>query len=426
MAYVKQFTNPYPDGWVDLPSEETPIDASALQAHTDALDAIDDELVELTTDSADWLRSRNLFDKNDTKLGFYSSNGTFNGYGGFVSQDIPIESSTTYAITSLGDIGSSASIVWLDSNHSFISLISTRTVASPQIVTSPSNAKYMGVSVKNTELDIFQVEQGTVATTYQAYSKSNAELTEIVDDAKADGYIAENLFDKTRVQLGYYNSNGAIVTSSSGWSCEAISIESGETYTISCYSNVWSAPWHVWLDANKNFISRIRSRNETYPYTAVAPSNAKYMGVSLVTLSTSEFYELDIFSVEKGATHIPSNTELGTRVDALDTVTSGNCTSSTNIASTYRMRLRKCGNIVSINFYFGLNAISDDLAQWYDLFQLPSGFYNTDNNLDFMLNDFNKNSYQGMVTNTGMIRFVPKAIITQGRLCIINLTYILG
>lgn len=42
------------------------------------------------------------------------------------------------------------------------------------------------------------------------------------------------------------------------------------------------------------------------------------------------------------------------------------------------------------------------------------------------MNDFDKNSYQAMISTTGQVRFVPKAIITQGRLAIINLTYILG
>lgn len=44
MAYTRQFINPYPDGWQNNPSEATPIDADALQAHTDALEGIDEYL----------------------------------------------------------------------------------------------------------------------------------------------------------------------------------------------------------------------------------------------------------------------------------------------------------------------------------------------------------------------------------------------
>lgn len=42
--YSKGFTNPYPSGWENLPSEDTPVTAEALQAHTDAIEHIDDYL----------------------------------------------------------------------------------------------------------------------------------------------------------------------------------------------------------------------------------------------------------------------------------------------------------------------------------------------------------------------------------------------
>lgn len=44
--YTKVFENPYPDGWKNLPSEETPITASALQEHTDAIENIENYLEE--------------------------------------------------------------------------------------------------------------------------------------------------------------------------------------------------------------------------------------------------------------------------------------------------------------------------------------------------------------------------------------------
>ena len=46
MAYEKSFSNPYPDGWEDLPSEKTPITAAALQEHTNAIEHIEDYLSE--------------------------------------------------------------------------------------------------------------------------------------------------------------------------------------------------------------------------------------------------------------------------------------------------------------------------------------------------------------------------------------------
>lgn len=44
--YTKVFDNPYPNGWENLPSETTPITASALQEHTDAIEHIETYLNE--------------------------------------------------------------------------------------------------------------------------------------------------------------------------------------------------------------------------------------------------------------------------------------------------------------------------------------------------------------------------------------------
>lgn len=48
MAYTKKFINPYPDGWENLPSENTPITAEALQAYTDTMEAVEEQLVRTT------------------------------------------------------------------------------------------------------------------------------------------------------------------------------------------------------------------------------------------------------------------------------------------------------------------------------------------------------------------------------------------
>lgn len=44
--YTKVFENPYPNGWEDLPSENTPITAEALQEHTDAIEHLEEYLEE--------------------------------------------------------------------------------------------------------------------------------------------------------------------------------------------------------------------------------------------------------------------------------------------------------------------------------------------------------------------------------------------
>lgn len=44
--FTKDFVNPYPNGWQDLPSEDTPISADALQRHTNAIEHIEQYLAD--------------------------------------------------------------------------------------------------------------------------------------------------------------------------------------------------------------------------------------------------------------------------------------------------------------------------------------------------------------------------------------------
>lgn len=52
MSYTKQFTNPYPDGWDD-PTVRPPVTVPAMQAHTDAIQGMDNYLYENTGDLID-------------------------------------------------------------------------------------------------------------------------------------------------------------------------------------------------------------------------------------------------------------------------------------------------------------------------------------------------------------------------------------
>lgn len=44
--FTKDFVNPYPGGWKDDPNHDTPITADALQRHTNAIEHIEDYLVD--------------------------------------------------------------------------------------------------------------------------------------------------------------------------------------------------------------------------------------------------------------------------------------------------------------------------------------------------------------------------------------------
>jgi len=44
MSYTPVFQKPYPDGWENLPSEDTPITAEALDGYDEAIESIEDYL----------------------------------------------------------------------------------------------------------------------------------------------------------------------------------------------------------------------------------------------------------------------------------------------------------------------------------------------------------------------------------------------
>lgn len=259
---------------------------------------------------------------------------------------------------------------------------------------------------------------GNTPHSYTPYAISNQGLTQIVEDAQTYKYLGLN--SKNVWKQGNIESDGSITITSLTriYTDNYIEVEPNSTIYLDLPSNMQYGL--ACYNANKGWIGFSGGwRSDDKP---TIPSNTYFVRISLKytdnsTITTNKAIRVDT---------VPSNSELKQSLNQLSTVQSGAVTNLSAIASTYRMRLKKCGNIVTINFYFGLNAISDNLTQWYPLFQLPSGFYNTDNHIDFILNDFDKNSYQAMVSSTGQMQFVPRASITQGRLCVVNLTYILG
>lgn len=140
-----------------------------------------------------------------------------------------------------------------------------------------------------------------------------------------EGYLGKNKFNKNKVVKGYYYNSSGALASQKDWGYENIEIVGGENYTITNKGSVSSNVQNVWLDSNKTFISIASSRGVESPCTVKAPSNAKFLGVSLVTNSTLNTYELDILQVERGseATEYSeyggkSNRELTSEVGAIN------------------------------------------------------------------------------------------------------------
>lgn len=112
----------------------------------------------------DQRKTRNLFNKANATNGYYinTSNGTLSAqvlpFLYYASDFIPVLPNVKYTRSTTDQMA------FYDSNRAFIS---GGNLSNP--FTVPSNARYVKVSVKASLLDTFQLELGTVASTYEPY-----------------------------------------------------------------------------------------------------------------------------------------------------------------------------------------------------------------------------------------------------------------
>lgn len=320
------------DGWKKVAGNINPSEIKAVNARLDEYE------------QSGYL-PKNLFVKEKVVNGYYyNSSGALSPQSGWGYENIPINGGNSYTISNKGSISSNVQNVWLDSNGNFISIASSRGVASPYTVEAPNNAKYLGVSLivnsalATYELDIFQVEKGTQATPYTPYAKSNVELTEIVDDAIGNNYITTNLIDS--MILGrWISSSGSESSDSTGAISNLIEIEPNTQYTLSAYKGNYNMSniGVVWYTNTKAFIERnLRNISDSAFHTFTSPSNAKYM-VVITSNASGAFTQAELNDIElkaiKGGKYIPSNTELQIEIDRLSVATSKTITS--NVATAY-------------------------------------------------------------------------------------------
>lgn len=137
-----------------------------------------EEIDEKLEGSEDFLRQPNFYDTSYIEgSGYLNSDGTVGSDANWKYAYIPVHGGKTYECIHAGSIWDSAKCVWLDSTKSVISLAFDRGVASPSIITAPSNAEYLGVSLY-TDANTFEIRE---------YVKSNVELTEIVSQLEGGG-----------------------------------------------------------------------------------------------------------------------------------------------------------------------------------------------------------------------------------------------
>ncbi|MBA4849028.1 SGNH/GDSL hydrolase family protein [Emticicia sp. BO119] len=263
----------------------------------------------VTTDKTSFiLTGKNKFNKDasDNVSGYYIAynSGVPTVNASYTSSGFISISPSTYYTTS-----SSRQLAYYDANRTYISGLNL-SASTPTTFQTPSTAAYIRLSVTNGEINTFQLEEGSTATTYEAFSlnlagsinanqlKDNivntSNLKDSVITAQKTNFISVgknkfNILASDNIS-GYYldNSNGNLIASGTYNTTGYIRIKSS-TYYYPSFKHIV-----IFYDANKSFISGLsQGRTNTEFQT---PSTAKYVRLVVNTSSWNAF------QLEEGST----------------------------------------------------------------------------------------------------------------------------
>ena len=131
-----------------------------------------------------------------------------------------------------------------------------------------------GISYENTQVKFVLTEGSTIPDYFIPYGYEIPISTQ-----------GKNLFDKSNLVTGSYYTAQGQTGNSDDWSrtVNAIPVQPSTEYTFEPNSTAGASAKHLYLDADKNFISAIASGGSTF----TTPSNCYYMQFSLRTSSTN-------------------------------------------------------------------------------------------------------------------------------------------
>ena len=216
------------------------------------------------------------------------------------SDKIKVLPNTTYIISSNNSNINYIGIGGWDINGTLVQKVNNGTWNSfPVSFTTNSDVEYLSFNFrKDDNSDIIpngdyqiQLEQGTQATSYIKHQEQIYPLD----------LTGTNLFDKSKVKLGYYlDNNGDLIKQSNSWYCEKyIEVRSDTNYYLSgMNTNIYRICFYT---ANKTFISRIADTLNEKSF--ITPSNAKYIRVS--GNYESEILDYNTCMINKGTSALP-------------------------------------------------------------------------------------------------------------------------
>ena len=119
----------------------------------------------------------------------------------------------------------------------------------------------------------------------------------------------KNLFNENNIQDGKYLNTSGILRGAAGWGAsEYIPVVAGTTYTI---SGNFGYSWVAFFTNNTATYPLSHAQPASYPYTVVAPVNAKFMIINLYSASSTSYSDVQV-EVGAVATAYESGTPLMT------------------------------------------------------------------------------------------------------------------
>jgi hypothetical protein len=222
--------------------------------------------------------NKNLFDKSKATAGFYvnQTNGVLSSSTSYYASDwIQVQPNTQYS-----RVEYNGQFAFYDSNKNYIS-----GGAVTYTFTTPANAYYLRSSISNANIDIEQVELGSVKTAYVPYSFSLSKLQinsnnfgvksigkDKLNFSAAELQIGKNKFNKDTVTTGYYvdNATGVVYANAIYSLSDWIEVVPNTQYTYNLANRI------AIYDVNKTFIVGYNGQA-----TFTTPSNAAFIRMSI-------------------------------------------------------------------------------------------------------------------------------------------------
>lgn len=238
---------------------------------------------------------KNLFDPSAAVTGYYvnQSNGTIMEGASYTSSDFIAVTPNTQYTRSYDN-----RVAFYDANRVFISghYDSSGTT---KTITTPANAAFMRVTTLTaSQLSNFQVELGSVQTSYEAYKKvidpkyvekpalTASDIPSLSLDKISSAIPGKNLFNKATVEIGKYINwtNGLAQANVTYNASDFMPVKPNTSYTRNVSLH------YAWFTSSKTFISGANGG----PTTLVSPANAAYFKQSVLPS------DMDKFQFEEG------------------------------------------------------------------------------------------------------------------------------